>query len=62
MAHPGLITATDIEILNGDYDARTLAAVYGYKDGWGELGPRLADEITALLAAEPHTAPDTLKA
>ncbi|AZM79811.1 FMN-binding glutamate synthase family protein [Streptomyces sp. KPB2] len=62
VAHPGLITATDIEILNGDYDARTLASVYGYKDGWGELGPRLAEEITALLAAERHTAPDTLKA
>ncbi|MFF9409697.1 FMN-binding glutamate synthase family protein [Streptomyces anandii] len=55
VAHPSLITATDIEILNGDYEARTLAAVYGYKDGWGELGPRLADEITTLLATERGT-------
>lgn len=59
--HPALITAADIEIMNGDYEARTLAGVYGYKDGWGELGPRLAEEITALLAAkaaseEPPTA------
>jgi len=53
VAHPALITATDIEIMNGDYDARTLAGVYGYKDGWGKLGPRLADEITALLAIKP---------
>ncbi|MFC1407008.1 MULTISPECIES: FMN-binding glutamate synthase family protein [Streptacidiphilus] len=51
VAHPGFITADDIEILNGDYEARTLAGVYGYKDGWGELGPQLADELTALLAA-----------
>jgi glutamate synthase domain-containing protein 2 len=49
VAHPALITTTDIEIMNGDYDARTLASVYGYKDGWGELGPELAQEITALL-------------
>lgn len=53
VAHPALITTGDIEIMNGDYDARTLASVYGYKDGWGELGPELAQEITALLTAEP---------
>ncbi|PWI05522.1 FMN-binding glutamate synthase family protein [Streptomyces sp. NWU339] len=53
VAHPALITATDIEIMNGDYDARTLAGVYGYKDGWGKLGPHLAEEITALLAMKP---------
>ncbi|MGW0937505.1 FMN-binding glutamate synthase family protein [Streptomyces sp. NPDC002666] len=53
VAHPALITTNDIEIMNGDYEARTLASVYGYKDGWGELGPELAREITALLTAEP---------
>jgi hypothetical protein len=53
VVHPALITATDIEIMNGDYEARTLAGVYGYKDGWGELGPHLADEITTLLATKP---------
>ncbi|WP_326763679.1 FMN-binding glutamate synthase family protein [Streptomyces sp. NBC_01591] len=53
VAHPALITTTDIEIMNGDYDARTLASVYGYKDGWGELGPELAQEITALLTTRP---------
>ncbi|GGV73581.1 FMN-binding glutamate synthase family protein [Streptomyces longisporoflavus] len=51
VTHPSLITPTDIDILNGDYDARTLASVYGYKDGWGSLGPKLADEITELLTA-----------
>ncbi|MFD0023225.1 FMN-binding glutamate synthase family protein [Streptomyces sp. NPDC058382] len=53
VAHPALITTGDIEIMNGDYDARVLAGVYGYKDGWGELGPELAQEITALLTTEP---------
>lgn len=53
VAHPALLRATDIEVMNGDYDARTLASVYGYKDGWGELGPDLAEEITALLAGKP---------
>ncbi|MFI8266623.1 FMN-binding glutamate synthase family protein [Streptomyces sp. NPDC085665] len=52
VAHPALITANDIEIMNGDYEARTLAGVYGYKDGWGEIGPYLTDEITSLLATE----------
>ncbi|MEU5775892.1 FMN-binding glutamate synthase family protein [Streptomyces venezuelae] len=51
VAHPSLITPTDIDILNGDYDARTLGCVYGYKDGWGSLGTELADEITELLLA-----------
>ncbi len=49
VAHPALITADDIEVLNGDYEARTLGGVYGYKEGWGELGPDLAAEITALM-------------
>ncbi|WP_100835788.1 FMN-binding glutamate synthase family protein [Kitasatospora fiedleri] len=51
VAHPSLITPDDIEVLNGDYEARTLGAVYGYKEGWGRLGPELAAEITALLTA-----------
>ena len=53
VAHPSLISTTDIEIMNGDYEARTLASVYGYKDGWGELGPDLAREITTLLTEKP---------
>jgi glutamate synthase domain-containing protein 2 len=47
--HPGLITADDIEIMNGDYEARTLRSVYGYKDGWGELGAELRGELAVAL-------------
>ncbi|WP_031069619.1 FMN-binding glutamate synthase family protein [Streptomyces sp. NRRL WC-3742] len=54
VAHPALITPDDIEILNGDYEARTLSAVYGYKEGWGALGPDLASEITALVTDSAH--------
>ncbi|MFL6021785.1 MAG: FMN-binding glutamate synthase family protein [Marmoricola sp.] len=49
VTHPSLITANDVDIFCGDYEARSLAAVYGYKEGWGELGPELAAEITELM-------------
>ncbi len=50
VAHPGLITAEDVDIFRGDYEAQSLRAVYGYKDGWGALGPQLTEEITNLMA------------
>lgn len=53
VAHPGLITAEDVEILSGDYEARSLASVYGYKDGWGALGPRLEAELLDLMTTKP---------
>lgn len=49
VAHPSLITADDVDIFRGDYDAQSLRAVYGYKDGWGQLGPKLAEGITQLM-------------
>ena len=42
VAHPGLITADDIDVMCGDYEARTLREVYGYHPGWGTLGPEIA--------------------
>ncbi len=49
VAHPGLITADDVDIFRGDYEAQSLREVYGYKDGWGQLGPSLAAGITELM-------------
>jgi glutamate synthase domain-containing protein 2 len=49
VAHPGLITAEDVDIFRGDYAAESLRTVYGYKDGWGELGPELAAAVTQLM-------------
>ena len=34
----------------GDYDAQPLSTVYGYKEGWGALGPELADDLLRLMA------------
>jgi glutamate synthase domain-containing protein 2 len=50
VAHPGLITADDVDILCGDYQARSLRETYGYRPGWGALGPELTDRITAVMA------------
>lgn len=54
VAHPALITCADVDIFNGDYDARSLSSVYGYKDGWGELGDGLRDEIVHLMHPADH--------
>lgn len=50
VAHPGLITADDIDIMCGDYEAQSLRAAYGYQDGWGALGTDLTRTITELMA------------
>lgn len=39
VAHPSHITPHDIEVLNGDYESRTLGGLYGYKDHWGAAHP-----------------------
>ncbi|GGR56778.1 glutamate synthase domain-containing protein 2 [Nocardioides luteus] len=49
VAHPGLITPHDIEVMNGDYESRTLAGVYGYKDHWGSLGSQVTQELLDVV-------------
>ena len=49
VAHPGLLNPDDIDIMCGDYEARGLGAVYGYKSTWGRLGPELQTEIIDLM-------------
>jgi glutamate synthase domain-containing protein 2 len=49
VAHPGLITAEDVDVFRGDYEASSLRAVYDYKDGWGQLGPHLVRDVTELM-------------
>ncbi|MGN6160955.1 MAG: FMN-binding glutamate synthase family protein [Marmoricola sp.] len=55
VAHPGLITPGDVDIMCGDYEARSLTSVYGYKDGWGALDDSLAEQITALMHPVPSS-------
>lgn len=49
VVHPGLITADDIDLAEGIESSRTLREVYGYEPGWGVLGPRLQDDLVALM-------------
>lgn len=48
--HPGLITADDIEICEGNRSGRPLREVYGYEAGWGLPGEADAAEIARLMA------------
>ena len=50
VAHPALITADDIDLIDGLLSSRPLREVYGYGRGWGTVGPEAAAEITRLMA------------
>lgn len=54
VAHPGLITADDLDILYGLETRTPLRDVYGYEDGWGL--PSAADRaaIVALMTGASH--------
>ncbi|GAA3531485.1 FMN-binding glutamate synthase family protein [Aeromicrobium flavum] len=52
VVHPGMITADDIDILEGQRSAVSLRELYGYEPGWGELGPHLQDELVKVMAAQ----------
>lgn len=51
VAHPGLITVDDVEVLCGDYEARSLREVYGYRGDWGTLGADLVEELMEVVGA-----------
>ncbi|HNQ06976.1 MAG TPA: FMN-binding glutamate synthase family protein [Tetrasphaera sp.] len=52
--HPSLLDADDVEIMDGNRRGTPLRVVYGYQPTWGAPGPRIRDEITALMS---QTAP-----
>ena len=45
-----MLGPNDVEILDGDRGHRTLAEVYGYRDGWGIPGPEIVAEIDAYMS------------
>ncbi|WP_289033645.1 FMN-binding glutamate synthase family protein, partial [uncultured Arsenicicoccus sp.] len=47
--HPALITMDDVELLDGTGGGVSLRERYGYEPGWGELGPQLAAEVSAIM-------------
>ncbi|MCB8955171.1 MAG: FMN-binding glutamate synthase family protein [Nocardioides sp.] len=61
VAHPGLLSPLDIDILDGVRSSVPLAEVYGYDEGWGELRADLAEEIEELMGAHlpPEEVPPT---
>ena len=50
VAHPALITADDIDLIDGLLSSRPLRDVYGYGRHWGTVGPERAEEITRIMA------------
>jgi hypothetical protein len=49
VAHPALITPDDVDLMDGLEAGRSLREVYGYDAGWGELGPRLRQELLSVI-------------
>ncbi len=52
VVHPALITADDVDLLDGIHGSRSVREVYGYDEGWGQVGPELAREVTRLMLAQ----------
>jgi glutamate synthase domain-containing protein 2 len=50
VCHPGLITADDVDLVDGIRSAQGIREVYGYEPGWGELGPALREDIRSMMA------------
>ncbi|WP_212723065.1 glutamate synthase-related protein [Nocardioides jishulii] len=50
VVHPGLLTADDIDILDGQRSAVPLRQLYGYEPGWGELSQGLTDDLVHVMA------------
>ena len=55
VVHPGLIGPGDVDLLDGTRSAVGLAQTYGYDPGWPRLGPRLVEEIEAIMMAQDAT-------
>jgi glutamate synthase domain-containing protein 2 len=57
VAHPSLIDADDIEVLNGDHTAVPLRKVYGYQPEWGQVSPDQRDAIVSLVTGTRDEGP-----
>ena len=49
VVHPALITADDIDILDGQRSHVSLRELYGYAPGWGEPGDRVREELIEVM-------------
>ena len=58
VAHPGLLSADMIEILDGRFGSATLLELFGYRSGWGFPSEEDRSEIVRVMAgADRTTAP-----
>jgi hypothetical protein len=67
VAHPSLVTADHLEVLDDHFGARSVREMFGYEEGWGaaeeqdvnglleELGEGVAEEEQAEAAAHGST-------
>ena len=51
VAHPGLITVDDVDLVDENRRSATLRQIFEYDDGWSALGPALREEITTIMMA-----------
>ena len=49
--HPALITADQLELLDGRFGAKTIAELFGYGRGFGLPSPTDCDDICRLMKA-----------
>ncbi len=49
VAHPGLVTPEDVDLVDGVSSSQSLRELYGYEAGWGELGPRHREAIQRIM-------------
>jgi glutamate synthase (ferredoxin) len=57
VAHPGLLTVHDIDLVDGTHSKRSLREVYGYESGWGLPSPAIREEIAVIM--RPRSPEDT---
>jgi glutamate synthase domain-containing protein 2 len=53
VAHPSLIDADDIEVLNGSSSGRPLREVYGYQPHWGGVSQEQRVAVETLMSGAP---------
>ena len=52
VAHPALITADDIDLIDGLQHSQPLREVFGYQRHWGTVGPEASAEIIDIMLRE----------
>ena len=57
VSHPSLISADDIDLVDGGRTSMPLREVFGYQRGWGLPGPALTEQITRLMQPEMDEQP-----